>query len=186
MVPTSITAAPGFTKSGVTNPGRPMAATRMSAAEATAGRSRVREWQTVTVACRCSSRAAIGFPTMSLRPMTTARRPSMGMPDRSSSSTTPDGVPGAKAGRFCVSRPTLTGLNPSTSLAGSMASNTCCSASAPMPSGSGDCTSTPSTSADALNRATIARTSSNAAVAGRRRRSARMPSASQARTLLRT
>jgi len=38
-----------------------------------AGRSRVREWQIVTVACRCSSRSAIGFPTISLRPITTAR-----------------------------------------------------------------------------------------------------------------
>ena len=185
-VPTSITVAPRFTKSAVTKPGRPMAATRMSAADATAGRSRVREWHTVTVACRCSNRAASGLPTMSLRPMTTARRPSMGMPFRSSSSMMPEGVPGTRAGRFCTSRPTLTGWKPSTSLAGSMASKTCCSASAPIPSGSGDCTRTASTASAALNRATIAMTSSRLASAGRRSRSARMPSASQARTLFRT
>ena len=50
LMPTSITTAPGFTKSGVTKAGLPMAATRMSAVRATAGRSRVLEWQMVTVA----------------------------------------------------------------------------------------------------------------------------------------
>ena len=39
------------------------------------GRSSVREWQIVTVASRCSSNSAIGLPTMSLRPMTTAGLP---------------------------------------------------------------------------------------------------------------
>ena len=60
-------------------PGRPMAATRMSAVRAIAGRSRVREWQIVTVAFLCSSSAAIGLPTMSERPMTTACLPSIGV-----------------------------------------------------------------------------------------------------------
>ena len=57
-----------------------------------AGRSVVREWQIVTVACRCSSSSAIGLPTMSLRPMTTARAPAIVMFERSSSSMTPAGV----------------------------------------------------------------------------------------------
>ena len=43
------------------------------------GRSSVREWQIVTVASRCSSSSAIGLPTMSLRPMTTACWPASGM-----------------------------------------------------------------------------------------------------------
>jgi hypothetical protein len=42
-MPTSMTTAPGLTKSGVTNAGRPIAATRMSAVRAIAGKSRVRE-----------------------------------------------------------------------------------------------------------------------------------------------
>src|SRR5688572_6670742 len=42
LMPTSMTTAPGLTKSGVTNAGRPIAATRMSAVRAIAGRSRVR------------------------------------------------------------------------------------------------------------------------------------------------
>ena len=50
LVPTSITVAPGLTISAPTSRGEPTAATRMSAREQTAGRSRVREWQTVTVA----------------------------------------------------------------------------------------------------------------------------------------
>src|SRR5439155_24456789 len=42
-VPTSTTAAPGLTNARVTNAGRPIAATRMSACDATPGRSTVRE-----------------------------------------------------------------------------------------------------------------------------------------------
>jgi hypothetical protein len=43
VMPTSMTVAPGLTNAGVTNAGRPMADTRMSASAATAGRSAVRE-----------------------------------------------------------------------------------------------------------------------------------------------
>src|SRR5688572_16244223 len=43
LMPTSMTTAPGLTKSRVTNAGRPIAATRMSAVRAIAGKSRVRE-----------------------------------------------------------------------------------------------------------------------------------------------
>src|SRR6185436_5270862 len=49
LMPTSITVAPSFTMSPVTNSGLPTAATSTSARRATAGRSRVREWQIVTV-----------------------------------------------------------------------------------------------------------------------------------------
>ena len=35
----------------------------------------MREWQIVTVACRCRSSSAAGFPTMLLRPITTASAP---------------------------------------------------------------------------------------------------------------
>ena len=76
LMPTSMTVAPGRMKSGVIMPGRPMAATTMSARWTTARRSRVLEWQMVTVALACVSRSAIGLPTMSLRPSTTAFAPS--------------------------------------------------------------------------------------------------------------
>ena len=42
----------------------------------------MREWQTVTVASACISSSAIGLPTMSLRPSTTARRPASATPLR--------------------------------------------------------------------------------------------------------
>ena len=103
----------------------------MSAVAATAARSGVFEWQIVTVASRCSSSIAIGFPTISLRPITTACAPAIAMPLRTSSSTMPDGVHGISRARPCTSRPTFVGWKPSTSLAGSIASNTRCAASAP-------------------------------------------------------
>ena len=99
-------------------PGRPMAATRMSASRVTAARSEVREWATVTVASAWSSRSAMGLPTMSLRPTTTARRPETVMPLRSRSSMMPAGVHATNRGRFCTRRPTLTAVKPSTSFAG--------------------------------------------------------------------
>src|SRR6476620_3368997 len=86
LTPTSMTVAPGFTMSPVIISGRPTAAIRMSASRVTAGRSRVREWQTVTVALRCRSRSATGLPTMSDRPTTTAFAPSISTPVRSRSS----------------------------------------------------------------------------------------------------
>ena len=90
--------APGFTISGVMNPGLPMAATRMSAWRVIAPRSRVFEWQIVTVAFSCSSSMATGLPTMSLRPTTTACCPLMGRLLRLRISMTPAGVQGARAG----------------------------------------------------------------------------------------
>ena len=86
-----------------------------------AARSRVREWQIVTVACRCRRSSATGLPTMSLRPITTAFAPSSSTPYSSSSASTPSGVPGTCAGVPARSRPALTGWKPSTSLTGSTA-----------------------------------------------------------------
>ena len=56
FMPTSITTAPGLTASAPSSRGTPTAATRTSARRQTAARSRVREWQTVTVAFAASSR----------------------------------------------------------------------------------------------------------------------------------
>ena len=51
LMPTSITVAPGLIQSPRTISGRPTAAISTSARRQTSGRSRVREWQIVTVAC---------------------------------------------------------------------------------------------------------------------------------------
>ena len=67
-MPTSMTAAPGLIQSPRTISVRPMAAIRMSAWRTTPGRSRVREWQTVTVAFLPISSRAAGMPTMFERP----------------------------------------------------------------------------------------------------------------------
>ena len=74
-MPTSITAAPTLTMSPVTNLGRPIATTRMSACREISGRLRVLEWQMVTVAFLSKRSFAIGKPTIWLRPITTASHP---------------------------------------------------------------------------------------------------------------
>src|SRR5581483_4384868 len=76
LMPTSMTRLPAFTMSAVTSAGTPTAAMRTSASSVWRGRSFVCEWQIVTVAFACIRSCAIGFPTMSLRPRTTARAPS--------------------------------------------------------------------------------------------------------------
>ena len=55
----------------------------MSARRQTAGRSRVREWATVTVAFPplAMRRRAMGLPTIMLRPMTTASLPEVSTPE---------------------------------------------------------------------------------------------------------
>ena len=73
-------------------PVRPMAHTRMSARRHTPGRSRVFEWQMVTVALLLVSSIAVGLPTMSLRPTTTASAPGMVMSLRRRISMMPAGV----------------------------------------------------------------------------------------------
>ena len=93
--------------SAVTNRGLPMATTRISASRHTAGRSFVLEWQIVTVACRWSSIKATGFPTMLLRPTTTARLPAIPTPVDSIILITPRGVQASKIGVPSTSRPML-------------------------------------------------------------------------------
>ena len=65
-----------------------------SARRQTPGRSRVREWQIVTVALAPSSSWAIGLPKRFERPMTTASAPSSCAPASSSRIITPAGVHG--------------------------------------------------------------------------------------------
>src|SRR6267378_216925 len=89
-----------------------MAATRMSARRITSGRSRVFEWQIVTVALAWSRSRAMGLPTMSLRPRTTALAPSIGILLRRSNSMQPAGVQATRPGRLLTSLPTLTGWKP--------------------------------------------------------------------------
>ncbi|MNK49217.1 hypothetical protein D3C87_680600 [compost metagenome] len=79
LVPTSITTAPGLIMSGVIMWGRPTAATTRSASRTLAARSRVREWQRVTVASALVSSMAMGLPTMTERPTTTASMPERGI-----------------------------------------------------------------------------------------------------------
>ena len=130
-------------------------------------RSCVREWQTVTVACRCSRSIDTGFPTISLRPMTTACLPAISMLLRRSSSMMPAGVHAIRSARFCTSRPTFTGVTPSTSFDGSIASNTFCMADGPSESGNGACTRIPSVAGSALSVSISDRISSSDVDAGR-------------------
>ena len=86
---------------------------RMSARRVWAAMSRVRVWQTVTVALPparfCSIRLATGLPTMFERPTTTTSAPSVRTPARCSSSRMPCGVQGRKQGSPSSILPTFTG-----------------------------------------------------------------------------
>ena len=97
-MPTSMTTAPGFTMSAVIICGRPAATIRMSARRVCDARSRVRLWQTVTVASTpgCTISDAIGLPTMLLRPTITQSAPAVVTPLACSMYSTPAGVHGAK------------------------------------------------------------------------------------------
>ena len=75
LMPTSMTTAPFFTQSAVTRRGLPTDAIRISASAQISSIFLVLEWHMVTVALRFNSSCATGFPTILLRPMTTARRP---------------------------------------------------------------------------------------------------------------
>ena len=77
LIPTSTTTAPRRSMSPRIRPGWPTATTRISASFTCRARSRVREWQTVTVAFSRTRRNAAGMPTTADRPMTTARLPSI-------------------------------------------------------------------------------------------------------------
>ena len=177
LMPTSITVAPGFTQSALTNPGMPTAATTISAPRTCAATSRVRLWTVVTVALSFSSNAAIGLPTMFERPITTAS-----IPDRSgcrsfSSITHPSGVHGTSPSIPVASRPALTGWNPSTSLSGSIRVNT---ARSSIWRGSGSWTRMPSTVSSAFSRSTSAISASSPVSAGRRCSKLSIPAATVA------
>ena len=117
-MPTSMTVAPGLIQSPLTIRSRPTAAMRTSARRQTSARSRVREWQIVTVALAPSRSWAIGLPNRFERPTTTASAPSSCAPASSSSSITPVGVHGRRPSRPSASSPALIGVSPSTSLPG--------------------------------------------------------------------
>ena len=163
--------------SAVTNSARPIAAIRTSAWRARAGRPRVWEWQTVTVALApaffCSARRATGLPTRRLRPMTTTCRPASRTPERARSSMMPAGVQLTNpVSSSCASLPRLTVPSPSTSLAGAIRRKT---ASSSRCGGSGDCTRMPSTAGSPLSWSIRANNSSEEIVAGGRRIRPAMP-----------
>ena len=118
-MPTSITTAPGLTKSRSISRARPTAAISTSARAQTARRSRVREWQIVTVAFSASSSCAIGLPNRFERPTTTASAPSSSTPvSREQLHHARAACTGAARAGRATSRPALTGVSPSTSLSG--------------------------------------------------------------------
>ena len=96
VLPTSITTAPSLTSSFVTSPGRPTALTMTSASLRCACMSFVRECKIVTVAFFCKSNLETGWPTIWLRPITTAFLPSKSISAWLSNSITPSGVQGTK------------------------------------------------------------------------------------------
>ena len=68
--------------------------------------------------------AAMGLPTMLLRPTTTTSAPSIWTPERINSCQIPWGVQGRKSGSPIKSLPTFTGWKASTSFFGSTAYST--------------------------------------------------------------
>ena len=163
--------------SGVTSPARPTAATRMSARRVCSARSTVREWQIVTVACSARSSIAIGLPTISLRPITTASLPFSSTPCSASITITPDGVAGTRKGSPRKRSPALDGWKPSTSLSGSTARSTFGSS---MCSGSGSWTRIPSTPSSAFRSAMSSRISTSSVSAGKRWSRDSMPASCEA------
>ena len=121
LMPTSITVAPGLTQSPRTIPARPTAAIRTSARRQTAARSRVREWQMVTVAFAAEQqlghrlaeevRAADDHGLGALE---------LGAAPARAAASRRSGCTGAGPGGPSASSPALTGVRPSTSLAGSI------------------------------------------------------------------
>ena len=79
-----------------------------------------------------------------------------------------------------IIRPMLTGVKPSTSFSGEIASMT---RLVSIPFGSGSCTSTPSISGSALRRAISATSLSSATLSGSRTSTERIPASAQARSL---
>ena len=184
-MPTSITVAPGRIISAVTKCGFPLAATKISPSRATSARFFVCVWQTVTVAWRAISKCKSGLPTILLRPIITARLPSISMPAKSSISIQPAGVQGTSAGLPITSLPTFTGWKPSTSLRGSIRlriSSEC----ALIAAGNGNCTKIPWIFLSALSSSIFASKLSLVVSSGMATTSEIIPSSSQVLCLLRT
>src|ERR1041385_6175286 len=80
LMPISMTAAPGFTMSAFRNFGLPTATMTASARLECAATERVRWWHTVTVAPSAISMNAVGLPTISEWPTTTASSPCRARP----------------------------------------------------------------------------------------------------------
>ena len=147
--------------------GRPAATTTTSASRVKCATSRVPVWQSVTVALVSlrASNAATGLPTMLLRPITTACAPDKSIPENSISLIMPCGVQGRKHSSPIIMRPMLTGVKPSTSFSGDMASIT---ASVRMCFGSGSCTRMPWMAGSSFKARTSARSFSSVVAAPRR------------------
>src|SRR5207253_2001543 len=136
----------------------------------------------VTVALAASKSWAMGLPNRLERPTTTASAPSSSTSAAASSSITPSGVQGLSPTPFapCDSSPALTGVRPSTSLAGSMSA---VSAAPSRCAGTGSCISTPDTCSSALSAAISPATASKGASAPRRRSIGSIPTSMQPRCL---
>ena len=89
LMPTSITTAPGFSQLPFTSSVLPTAATTISACLTTFSTLRLCECKIVTVALCCSRSKAVGKPTRSDRPSTTACFPLNWTCDRNRSSKIP-------------------------------------------------------------------------------------------------
>src|SRR5215213_3454894 len=126
-------------------------------------------------------RAAIGLPTIVLRPMTTHSAPAVATPYSPRSNCTPAAVHGTKPSVCPISSlPTLTGWKPSTSLSGRMWLMT---VSGSICFGSGICTRIPSTVSSALSCSTSARSSACDVVDGSRIVSPAIPASRDAFSL---
>mmetsp|Transcript_4608 Transcript_4608/g.29207 ORF Transcript_4608/g.29207 Transcript_4608/m.29207 type:complete len:268 (-) Transcript_4608:236-1039(-) len=179
FVPTSITAAPGFTQCFFTRRGEPAPAMTMSASFTMRSMNLVLEWQMVTVASSFTRSMAAGMPTMLERPMTTACLPAMGTLQRLSSSMHPNGVHGVNSGSlpFMDNVPVLMGWKPSTSF-WMLISDTTFSSS--MCLGNGSWTRMPCTAGLALSWRTFRISSSSVIVSGRSSEIDAMPTSAHA------
>ena len=146
-----MTTAPSLIYSDVIKRSFPIATIRISARFATSLRSFVRECATVTVPFSRSKRAAIGLPTILLRPMITHSFPSIEILDLFKSWMIPAGVQDKNPFSPIQSLPTLTGWNPSTSLSGEIVRMILSSS---IWSGTGSCTRIPFTLSSAFNSST--------------------------------
>ena len=181
-----MTTAPGLSHEPCTRRGWPTAATSTSAVPTSCSTLRDLECTCVTVQLRARSMLATGFPTMSLRPMTTACRPSRLSSALSRRRTTPAGVHGKKCGLAAreASKPMLSEWKPSTSLDASIASVMRRSPSAST-CGTGSWTRMPSTDASALRALTWSSTSRSVEPSGSAMCIAWMPHSSAARRFMR-